>query len=198
MCNCGTCPSCRRLGMPGPTGRNPFAKAAPTAHDWRPGTLITDDVGERFFIVEVSENTATAWVAGASAVNPSGNGFCLDYLKGARRLLVIDPEDREQVERLYDDYGRRSVVDRDHGIGNMQDALRAMLAPPKPPKPAEPMGLGAVVVDERGVRWVRVESAKGLRNPWQATLHPAEPDAIRSLSYAAIDAVEVLSQGITS
>ena len=64
-------------------------------------------------------------------------------------------------------------------------------------KPEEPLGLGAVVVDERGVRWVRVESAKGMWNPWQATLHAAEPDAIRSLSYAAIAAVEVLSDGVT-
>jgi hypothetical protein len=66
----------------------------------------------------------------------------------------------------------------------------------KPPKPEEPTGLGAVVEDGRGVRWVRAESAKGMTNPWQATLHVAEPDHVRQLAYAEVDAVRVLSEGV--
>jgi hypothetical protein len=61
-------------------------------------------------------------------------------------LVVIDPEDREQVDRLVRSYHNQnlfSVVD------DMQAALREF-ADPKPPKPAEPTGLGAVVEDADG------------------------------------------------
>jgi hypothetical protein len=75
--------------------------------------------------------------------------------------------------------------------------LPAEFAVPKPPKPEEPTGLGAVVEDDRGVRWVRTEPKNGMTNPWQATLHVAEPDEVRSLRWAEVVAVKVLSEGVT-
>src|SRR5689334_10172256 len=70
-----------------------------------------------------------------------------------------------------------------NGVSTFVDIADQIEQQTKPPKPKEPTGLGAVVEDSRGVRWVRTESARGMENPWQATLHPAEGDAVRSLSY---------------
>lgn len=103
-------------------------------------------------------------------------------------VLVIDIEDREQISRLWLEYAKSAG-----GVDNLRAVLASML---QPPKPDEPLGLGAVVRDSRGVRWVRSESAKGITNPWQATLHPLEGDVVRQLAYDRIDAVEVLSEGV--
>lgn len=70
----------------------------------------------------------------------------------ARPLLVIDPEDREQVERLADLLGI--------GDAYVSHALRSLAQPEDP----EPTGLGAVVRDGRGNEWVRVEGEYG--HPW--------------------------------
>lgn len=106
----------------------------------------------------------------------------------ARPLVVIDPEDREQVERL------RSLLFGNsahaHGINEMQAALREF-ADPTPPKPDEPTGLGAVVEDEAGDRWVRI--TLGAARRWQRV---GWPD--KRARFAAIDAVRVLSDGVQS
>jgi hypothetical protein len=104
---------------------------------WRPGDLITGDDGSRFWIVEVTANTTAAatrgraWVPGSSAVDADGNGWRADSVEGARPLVVIDPEDREQIERL------GLALDRHSGFENrwneVQSALREF-ANPKPPK----------------------------------------------------------------
>ena len=107
-----------------------------------------------------------------------------------RRLLVIDPEDRETVERLtkaYEQCYEGSFATKREA---MQAALNAMLEPPKPPKPDEPLGLGAAVhacayTDE--VRpFVRTASE---RAPW----HDADGNGHE---WAELDAVEVLSEGV--
>ena len=68
-----------------------------------------------------------------------------------KAVVVIDPEDREQVERLIrlfqveqfgGQYGSHSLDET--SISNMQAAIREF-ANPEPPKPDEPLGLGAVV-----------------------------------------------------
>jgi hypothetical protein len=68
-------------------------------------------------------------------------------------LAVIDPEDREQVERLIMSawpyaYEQKGMSD------NLQTALRELANPPTQ-KPDEPTGLGAVVEAADG-RWVRI------------------------------------------
>lgn len=69
-------------------------------------------------------------------------------------LLVIDPEDREQVAALLSRYHKWkwSLDIAEASTDDMQAALRSLL---EPPKPDEPMGLGAVVEDREGVRWLR-------------------------------------------
>lgn len=102
----------------------------------------------------------------------------------ARPLVVIDPEDRDQVAALL--HAMRPGAA--NGFFNLQDALRSFIAPLKPD---EPTGLGAVVEDAKGERWVRVE---GAHLPW---LGMVKGSAL-SVCYDEIAAVRVLSGGITS
>jgi hypothetical protein len=101
----------------------------------------------------------------------------------ARPLVVIDPESEDDVRRLCEAY--RSV---DHSIGTMpmQAALREF-ANPTPPKPPEPTGLGAVVEDAEGVRWVRYEPT-GSTAPWVGNCVSVEWDDV--------PAVRILSDGV--
>lgn len=107
-----------------------------------------------------------------------------------RPLAVIDPEDGEQVERLLDSL--RGMSFSAHACGAficLRAALRE-LADPTPPKPEEPKGLGAVVEDVEGVRWVRVNQRTGTQE-WRCCDYNGE-----FRNYAAVDARRVLSEGI--
>jgi hypothetical protein len=99
-----------------------------------------------------------------------------------RPVVEIDPEDHEQVERLLEGYLRNSQERAP--LARMYHALRSLIAPPRPP---EPEGLGAVVVDEKGLTWVR--------------RHPAGDAWVNGYgrwdSWDAITAVRVLSEGVT-
>jgi hypothetical protein len=106
-----------------------------------------------------------------------------------RRLVVIDPEDEEQVDRLLTlwanqeapAYGRRSLV----------AALREYANPT--PRIEEPQGLGAVVVDYDGNPWVKVDTAMACDSWTQA-------DAAGSdtwVKFAKLHATRVLSDGVT-
>ena len=118
----------------------------------------------------------------------------------ARPLVVIDPEDREAVERFreiaarwnarvpYADMAEPGDMDETDA---MQIALREF-ANPKPPKPPEPTGLGAVVEDAEGDQWV-VASQSGL---FRKATGKEGCGAFRR--YADIDAVRVLSEGVQS
>lgn len=73
-----------------------------------------------------------------------------------RPLVVIDPEDRDQVERLLSRYlneydGMDSPARKDE-VDCFQIALRSLVADPKP---EEPQGLGAVIEESSGERLVR-------------------------------------------
>lgn len=104
---------------------------------------------------------------------------------GCKPVIVIDLTSHEQIEGLRDalddeipTYVGRSAVDR--------ALLR--FANPTPPKPDEPMGLGAVVEDADGEQWVRFNSATGWW--WRDALGV-------NRRYADIDAVRVLSEGVS-
>lgn len=118
------------------------------------------------------------------------------FPNNVRPLVVIDPEDREAVERLLEFLHR--AEDSAHPAAycgsftcrtdSLREALREF-ANPKPPKPDEPLGLGAVVEDVVGNRWVRTIEA---HIPWY--LNDSGGDVWRD--YDAILAVKVLSEGV--
>ena len=76
----------------------------------------------------------------------------------------------------------------DAQINALQAALRSLVTPPKPD---EPQGLGAVVEDAEGRRWVRVNET--LRAVWR----PVDASTSNSFrNYPDIAAVKVLSEGV--
>lgn len=78
-----------------------------------------------------------------------------------RPLAVIDPEDREQVERLAkainDAIENQSLITSTE----MTQAALRKFASPTPTKPDEPTGLGAVVEDASGAEYVRIGRKPG-------------------------------------
>ena len=107
-----------------------------------------------------------------------------DGLTVVRRLVVIDPEDREQVERLRQ---TMSLLGYERGdcAEDLQAVIRAMIAPPKPD---EPTGLGAVVEDAVGEWWVQFTSKTG---KWWRNHQGV------NRRWSDLNAAKVLSEGVT-
>lgn len=161
------------------------------SHTWKPGdvAMVRGD-GD--------EDVVAIW-QGTQWATEHANYFS-DFQVNARPLVVIDPEDREQVERLTADYDAavirmnndpdpRDVTPAQRATA-MQAALRSLIVPPKPD---EPTGLGAVVEDADGDRWVRVETAEPGDPCW--FFNAREEDAA-CCHYSDIAAVKVLSEGV--
>ncbi|WP_377324701.1 hypothetical protein ACFJIY_07520 [Pimelobacter simplex] len=107
-----------------------------TGREWQPGDVAnTLNHGG----TQLAFRTSSGW----TFIDGSASGECADDY-GFRHVVVIDPEDREQVERLESLYLSDEHRECDDTTGCMQEALRG-LASPTPPKPDEPSGLGAVV-----------------------------------------------------
>lgn len=118
-----------------------------------------------------------------------GAMFCVDSPQSYRPLVVIDPEDREQVERLWQMW-RDLAPDHRLAQDNLQVVLREF-ASPTPPKPEEPTGLGAVVEDSAGTKWLRHDSVP-LRTCWLNT----DDCQTRYRAWDEINVVRVLSEGV--
>lgn len=123
--------------------------------DWKPGDVAM--VGHRLY--ENSEElTHKVRILRSDGKWHGATGWVMNIPEAAisiRPLVVIDPEDREQVERF-------TYLFLEHHWGSEgqthTDAARAALrefADPRPPKPDEPKGLGSWVEDEDGVHYVR-------------------------------------------
>ena len=104
----------------------------------------------------------------------------------ARPLVVIDPEDRVQVERLAEGIGHL-WTSRPRVADVVQQALRSLLAPPKPD---EPTGLGAVVEAINANYFVRATTGE---QPWVRVDN--DPDEW-GCEWEDIAAVRVLSEGV--
>lgn len=122
-----------------------------------------------------------------------------------RPIVVIDPEDREQVERLVKalstgqpliglDPTNREMVDQ-AWVTHTQTALREF-ANPTPLKPEEPMGLGAVVATEADGDYIRVRIGPG--NPWLQLNPWLNVRTGAHYHWDRVAAVRVLSEGVTA
>ena len=107
---------------------------------------------------------------------PNGFDFHADeYVTDVRPLVVLDPEGEGfHVAEMAADLRKR-------GQAWLADQIEAQT---KPPKPAEPTGLGAVVEDASGKRFVRYDGDW----PWL--------DGTANLQWQHINAVRVLSEGV--
>lgn len=118
------------------------------SREWKPGdvAVIKFSAGDEIGM----------WLGDRWAV--TGGRSQLPNYTISRPLVVIDPEDRQQVERL-----AHLITEHDKGAteeawaSDLANALREF-ANPKPPKPEEPTGLGAVVEDESHVEFIHLGS----------------------------------------
>ena len=114
-----------------------------------------------------------------------------------RPLVVIDPEDREAVERLnrlqdevYEATRKsRAEYDAEYDVDVMQAALWGFAKPE--PKFDEPVGLGAVVEDESGQRWIRATKYTTVRL-WRG----CDDHTQGRRRWDEISAVRILSEGV--
>jgi len=113
-----------------------------------------------------------------------------------RPLVVIDPEDREQVKRLDIALSAMSFSARNCGSFSVLQAALREFADPTPPKPAEPTGLGAVVECSDGRVFV-VDHVHSDGTPrWYGPDVPGG-DAYSRPAWSTIPAVRVLSEGVS-
>lgn len=153
------------------------------SREWKPGdvAMATDANGQACRAIFTEEHE---WSCAC--------GYDLEPANCAiRPLVVIDPEDREQVERLLSNYHgwKWEHATKQPSITDMQAALREF-ASPTPPKPDEPMGLGAVVEDDQGLKWTRAGSSSIAGN-W---LRIGSNSYVR---WSEIAAFRVLSEGVS-
>lgn len=167
------------------------------SREWKPGEVAHVD-GDIYL------RTGRGWVFASKGGEAwfhaeDDSADRVSYL--VRPLVVIDPEDREAVERLQDLFADER--DRNGGqsrlvVGGWADAMQAALreyANPRDPKPDEPQGLGAVVEDENGYLYVRGYVNGESTHEWHV-IDPANNKRMGWWRYDEIDAVRVLSPGV--
>lgn len=108
-----------------------------------------------------------------------------------RPLVVIDPEDSDDRERLLTLLQGMSFAAHACGALTCLHAALREFANPTPPKPEEPTGLGAVVEDSEGRRYVRCDWSPDSR--W----HCSDDDTGNYDDlWRDIKATRVLSEGV--
>jgi hypothetical protein len=153
------------------------------SREWKAGDLALVDYGPdvelMFRAAGGGWDSPTTWADDVDVVS-------------VRPVVVIDPEDREQVERLILACPTEWMFQQDEQTvaectGLMAAALRSLLTPPRPD---EPTGLGAVVEDDKGMTWVRNPETADDSVPWINREG-------KFGSWPKITAVRVLSEGVT-
>lgn len=154
-----------------------------SAREWKPGDVARTKAGGT-----VARTAKHEWV-----LLDDGHGIDIGDDRIARPLVVIDPEDREQVERLTQTMRANgwTGID-DDATDDMQRVLRE-LADQKP-RIEEPTGLGAVVEDAEGKRWIRT-TTKTDRAAWDEV---TDGPVGLNVWWVDVFAVRVLSEGVTS
>lgn len=111
----------------------------------------------------------------------------------ARPLVVVDPEDRDQVVALMDSWGTVEGWD-DWEVDRVQAGFRSLAQTGNPP---EPSGIGAVVVDQDDITYVLAGrlSSDGFELPdkWRAIDGPIVGDW---KNWDQINVKQVLSVGV--
>jgi hypothetical protein len=174
MCACGgSCHRCRPEPKPSPL----------TRHEWEPNDVVIGSINRwtgRLFRADSND----AWIDG------DRTEWSDDHVHNVRPLVVIDPEDREQVERI-----RGCFTD----AGLPYETCRAeLLALSDSWKPPEPTGLGAVVEAADGQRWLRTAaSVEGC--VWRLAFRGTGTNHVYAArSWDGIAAVKVLSEGVVA
>jgi hypothetical protein len=135
-----------------------------------------------------------AWYLGGR-VHADSSAWAAQVLEALKDLglVVIDPEDREQVARIESDFASRMHWRESTLHDERRDALHATLRSLiTPPKPDEPQGLGAVVeLREVVYQWIRAIHVGG--GDW--ILHDSTGGTKGPVKYDDLEVVRVLSEG---
>lgn len=126
-----------------------------TGREWKPGDVVVmPGTGKRAIVTTAdvrpfrTQDDVEQWGDAINGVE-------------VRPLVVIDPEDRDQVERLTAALFSEIGGDWPDGYtaNETQAALRKFAD--RQPQVTEPMGLGAVVEDDEGRTWIRTNGRPG-------------------------------------
>jgi hypothetical protein len=164
-----------------------------------PGDVVTLQCG-------TSEHHRAMWIAnsrgdGAWYCEHGGGHPVTAPYQMSGLLVVIDPEDREQVERVTSlFYNERTRGDRASIVGGstdaMQAALRSLVAPEKP---AEPTGIGALVeadfATNEGKGFGPAHWARAGDGSWRCLTDGMTSHAT---AWPFLSVVKVLSEGVTT
>jgi hypothetical protein len=157
----------------------------PMNREWKPGDVAVVKYSHTgpMVAVRVQDDDEGHW---HTECDTTAAGMLAEYV---RPLVVIDPEDDGQVDEL------REALAHAQSFGEFATALREF-ATPTPPKPDEPQGLGAVVEDAEGYRFVRNYDDEST-HPWRV-IDPAANHTFGWWKWDDIAAVRILGPGVTS
>jgi hypothetical protein len=147
--------------------------------------VITTESGAQYRAFRTSKS-------GWRAAGP-GDFFYDREVTNVRPLVVLDPEGAGMCLEVF----KKDIASLCTDSTAWPKMLRDVEAQTSPPKPPEPTGLGAVVEDRAGDRWIRVEWG----NPW-CRANPVRRAGGDSLTHGThvpwerLDAVRVLSEGV--
>lgn len=173
---------------------------------WPAGTVAVATVGGvegvRVMLADPNTDGTDRWVSSGwvgETDDDTGNIWHADEdLADLRPLVVLDLAD-SQGGSLLPDWLRNNVRRVEEGcvspssVGKDMRWLADQIEAQSSLKPAEPTGLGAVVEDHEGVRWVRIDSDPELNKPWRRADLPAV-----QRHWKIVHAVAVLSKGVES
>lgn len=122
--------------------------------------------------VRVFRNVGGWWSVGTS--NPKSETSAFDsYVTNVRPLVVLESDlgGNWTTKGLREGARRCRDAASEFGVANVAVLLHRLAdeieQQPRPPKPPEPTGLGAVVEDRSGVKWVLVpEDGNPARSQW--------------------------------
>lgn len=159
-----------------------------SAREWKPGdvAVIRTAGGDRE-VVGLRDTNGWAHLRDYETTMRSHSLWSTaSQVEVIRPLVVIDPEDREQARDLWAAW-IDAGAHMEPGIGRLQAALRSLVAPPKPD---EPTGLGAVVEDVDGKRYIRTADTD-CSTPWSYANNYSDHE------WSDVAAVRVLSEGVS-
>lgn len=158
----------------------------------RPSTAAEDEAGTDFVRDADVTEIRPLVVLGPEGLDATALGRAVSEAAGLQ-LVVLDlyaANDRipeSEVAQCAIRTLRASDYISDRGLADQIEAQT------KPPKPAEPTGLGAVVEDADGLRWVRVAD-DGLAFAWRPVGNRTSYEDNRY--WKRVAAVSVLSEGV--
>lgn len=168
--------------------------------EWKPGDVgLWEHLDATAIALQVAECPNDRHTDGPHWHTDNGGWVARD--EHVRPLVVLDEQNSDQVEQLaallWPHYAENERA-RLRKTDIVRAALRSLVEPPKPPRPEEPTGLGAVVEDARGHKFVRVAVAfDGWMHGKQWQRIGGEINAVRNFGWLDLDVVRVLSEGVT-